>query len=472
MKLVPCAVGATLALLLGAAAAAAQEDARVLPRGYLALKVGGEFTQFDSRLGSGADGGPLGAPLAVPLPASLFPGTLPPVRDSLARFFTATSAAGETFPLTEADVFPGVLDPDLAADLRRVPISLQAGVTSRLMLRATLPVVRRETELVSLRLAGGTIGANARGDTLAALFRRIDPSLATIGRLPYLPLAGSRAGQELQRRFRRATGDTTTLPLPTTGLSRTQLNALLGANRSLPIAAAGENYRVGDVEMAAKLQLLGGTGALSPRETGARLAVEAGVRLPTAMTTGADSLTELVGENGHAGATAAVFADVPLGARFWIGAQARYGLLRPRDVERFTWNPAAPLDSLVALRPFRREPGDRLEATVAPHFQVTDEIALLGRYGFARVGATVYTGADPDPGTNVAGLESTAAGTLHTLGVGMTYSTMGAFVQGRTAIPLEIWLAYDGAVAGSGGVPDLGRVTLAGRIWVPAWGGR
>jgi hypothetical protein len=471
MKLVPCAAGAALALLLGATAAGAQEDARVLRRGYLALKVGGEFTQYDARLGSGAGSGPLGGPLAFPLPASYFP-ALPPVRDSLARFFAATAAAGEAFPVTDEDVFPGTLSPELAADLRRVPISVEAGVASRLTLRATLPVVRRETEVVTRRLAGATLGFNSRPDTLAALLGDIDASLAAIGRLQYLPLAGSRAGQELQRRYLRATGDTTTLPLPATALSPSQLSTLLGADRSLPFAAATEDYRVGDVEVAAKLQLLGGTsGALSPYETGARFAVEAGVRLPTAMTTGADSLTELVGDDGHAGAMGAVFADLPLGRRFWMGAQARYGMLRPRDVERFTWDPEAPLEGLGELRRYRREPGDRLEAAVTPHFQVTDDLALTGRYGFARLGETVYTAADAEAGVP-AGLEATGSGTLHTAGVGLVYSTMGAFTGARTDIPLEIWLAYDAAVAGSGGVPDLGRVTLSGRIWVPTWGGR
>ena len=71
-----------------------------------------------------------------------------------------------------------------------------------------------------------------------------------------------------------------------------------------------------------------------------------------------------------------------------------------------------------------------------------------------------------------AGLESTAAQTLQTLGVGMGYSTLGAFVERRTNIPLEIWLTYDTAIAGSGGAPDVGVARLTGRIWVPAWGGR
>lgn len=475
MKRLRSAAGFTLALLLAAGTARAQEDARVLPRGYVALKVGGEFTQYDSRLGGE---GRLGAPFATPFPAALFP-PLTAVRDSLARFFAATGQAGESFPLGADDLFPGTLDVELAADLRRIPIALEAGVASRLTLRATVPVVRVETEVASLRLTGGAVGYNARPDSLVRMLQRVDSSLAGIGRLTYVPLAGSRAGQEMQRRYARATGDTARLPLPTAGLGQRRVDELLTASqlglRRLPIATAGETYRLGDVQLAAKLQLLGGTGgAVSPRETGPRLAVEGALRLPTATGLNADSLVEIVTDEGHAGASGAMFADLPLGSRLWVAARARYGILRPRDVERHSWNPAAPWDSLGELRSYRREPGDRLEAVVAPTLQVTDQLSLSARWAFLRAGETAYEAA-PDPSSAPAipaGLESTAAQTLQTVGAGLGYSTMGAFVERRTNIPLEIWLTYDTAVAGTGGAPDLGTVRLTGRIWVPAWGGR
>ena len=474
MKRFPRVAGACLALLLCAGAAPAQEDARVLPRGYLALKVGGEFTQYDSRRGGGSEG--LGAPFATPFPAALFP-TLNATRDSLAGFFRASARPGDSFALAADDFFLGNLSADLAADGRRVPIAVEAGLASRLMLRLTVPVVRQETELVSLRLADAAFGVNVSPDSLTARLRAIDSALVRFGSLPFVPVAGSRAGNEMQRRYRAATGDSTPLPLPTVGLGAARLNTLLRENSldALPIGSAPENYRLGDVELAAKLQLLGGTGgALSPRQTGARLAVEAGVRIPTATRADVDSLTEIVGDEGHAGANAALFADVPLGRRLWVGAQARYGLLLARDVERATWNPQEPWDSLGAARTFSREPGARLAAALAPTYQLTDHLALTARYAFAHLAETTYAG-DADPGSTpaaFAGLESTAAQTLQTLGVGMGYSTLGAFVERRTNIPLEVWLTYDAAVAGSGGAPDVGVARLTGRIWVPAWGGR
>lgn len=476
MKRFPRVAGACLALLLCAGAAAAQEDARVLPRGYLALRVGGEFTQFDSR--RGGDGEALGAPFAAPFSGTRF-NSLRPVRDSLAGFFRASAAPGESFALTEDDFFLGNLSADLAADGRRVPISVEAGLARRLMLRVTVPVVRQETELVSLRLTDAAFGVNVSPDSLAGRLQEIDSSLVRFGRLAFVPLAGSRAGREMQRRYTQATGDPSSLPLPTVGLGRTRIDELLRANQlglgALPIGSAPESYRLGDVEVAAKLQLLGGTGgALSPRTTGTRLAVEGGVRIPTATGTNVDSLTEIATDEGHAGANAALFADVALGRRLWVTAQARYGMLLPRDVERVTWNPQEPWDSLGPARAFSREPGARLEAAFAPTYQLTDQLALSARYGFARRGETAYEG-EPDPGSApaaFAGLESTAAQTLQTLGVGLGYSTLGAFVERGTDIPLEFWLTYDTAFAGSGGAPDVGVIRLTGRIWVPAWGGR
>jgi len=476
MKLFRSAVSAALALLvLSAGKATAQEDARVLPRGYVALRVGGEFAAFDSRLTSEGTVG-LGAPFAAPFAAPFFP-PLTPARDSLARFFAATAEAGETFALTEADLFPGVLAVDLGADFRSVPISVEVGVLRRLTLRATVPIVRTGTELIALQLAGGAVGVNLARDSLANRLARIDPSLAGIGRTPYVPLAGSRAGDELQRRYTRATGDPTPLPLPTRGLGPVQLDELLVASELSPlgIRSSAGAYRLGDAEIAAKAQLLGGTTEeLSPYTTGTRLAVEGTLRLPTATGTEPDSVAKLVTDQGHAGVSGALFADVPLGSRFWVNANARVGVLFGRDVERLTWNPVEPWTGLGDTVTVRRDPGARLAASVAPTLRLTDQLALSARYGFATVGETRYD-TEPDPGSAVlafVGLESTEAQTLQTLGVGLTYSTMSAYLERRTNIPLEVWLTYDTAVAGTGGAPDVGVVRVAGRIFLPAWGGR
>ncbi|HEX2091115.1 MAG TPA: hypothetical protein VHG28_01890, partial [Longimicrobiaceae bacterium] len=377
-------------------------------------------------------------------------------------------------------LLPGIVDVGLAADARRVPVSLEVGVARRLNLRVTVPIERRETELAGVRIVGGAIGTRgsltaAQRDSLSRMLGEIDVSLRAVARQPFLPLRGSRVGLAMQERYRRATGDPTPLPLPTRGLLPADLNALLREERldTLAFRSSSGEYGLGDVEVAAKLQLLGNpTGALSPGLTGSRIAVEAGVRLPTAMGTGPDSLIELVSDAGHAGATAALFADLALARRLWVGAYARYAALLPQDVERHVLLPAPPSPRLGELRTVSRDPGDRVEVAVAPHLQVTDELALSGRYGFARIGETVYEEGPDGEGSALAGLESVAARSVQSLGFGMTYSTLGAFAAGRAGIPLEVWLTYENVITGTGGAEDAKVVRVAGRLFYQFWARR
>jgi len=458
-------------VLSGGAVLAQGEDARVLPRGAVGLRVGGEFTHFGSRLGGGDPA--LGAPLTTAFPASLFPAALGPVRTGLETFFARTGGAF----LAPDDLSLGTLEFGLAADQRRVPISLEAGVLSRLTLRATLPLERRESEGTGLRLVDPGLGLNAttRQDSLAKLLARIDPALASVGRLTYLPVATSRAGQEMQQRYTRATGDATALPLPERGLSEVQLNSLLGSAQlgSLPEGTSRRNLLPGDAEVAARFQLLNPAGDSLAARGGVRVALEAGVRLPTGLSEATDSLTAVIGDVGHAGAFGGVFADLFLGERFWGSAFARRTVIGARDVERLTWTPGAPYRPLGAAVRLTRDPGDVTEVGITPRYRLTDELSLSLGYGFLQIGETSYSGETAIPaGAALAGLESTASRSAQLLGLGASYSTRDAFLAGRTPLPLEVEFSFRSVVAGSGGVEDASVATLAGRVFYPAWGRR
>jgi hypothetical protein len=458
-------------LLLCAGALRAQgEDARVLPRGMAGVRVAGEYVHYDSRLG-GALEGSLGAPFRVTLPPTLFP-ALDTTRAGLSRFFAATANPGESFTLGPDDLAPGTLDVGIAADVRSVPISLEVGVARRLMLRATVPVERRASEATAIRLLGGAFGRNFRPDSLARLFRKIDPALEDVARLRFLPLAGSRAGRELQARFRRATGDTTTLPLPRRALAGVQVDSLFvrAGLGELPFRSARGTYLLGDAEVAAKLQLVNTLGDSPSGGRGVRVAVEAGVRIPTAQGVGLDSLAGIVAESGHAGVGAAVFGDW-VRERLAITAHARLTALAARGVERFTVVPAdsGPLPALGPARTVQRAPGARLLVAVTPRYRLTREISLAAQYAFARVGETVYE-AEGDPLPLFAGLESTAARSGQLLGLGAGYSTFDAYLAGRTPLPLEVSLLYRTTLFGSGGMEGAGIIRVEGRLLVPLWG--
>lgn len=462
------------ALLLSAPLAAQGEDARVLPRGVVGVRVAGEFAHYDSRLG-GERGGPLGSPFTVALPASLFP-PLDTVRARLAGVFAATGGNGEEFPLTAEDLVPGTLDVGVAANERSVPISLEVGVARRLTLWTTVPVERRGADVAGVRLLDGAVGRNLRADSLARLFRDAGPAFQALAGLRYLPLAGSRAGQELQRRFTRATGDTTRLPLPQAPLAAAQIDTLLasGGFDALPFRDVEGRYYLGDVEVGAKLQLvnsvedtLGGTGV--------RLAVAGALRLPTGQGAGLDSLAAPVSGWGHAGGSGSVFLDL-VGRRLAVSAAASYAVLTASDVLRYgvVVDSGGVVPRLGAARTVRRDPGDALLLAVTPRYRLTEEISLAGRYAFARFGETVFPGeelVDPVPGfRGFSGLESTAARSGQRIGVGAGYSTLGAFLAGRTPLPLEVSLLWETTVAGSGGIEDASVVRMEGRVMYPFWG--
>jgi hypothetical protein len=460
-----------LPLLLCAGTLSAQgEDARVVPRGMVGVRVAGEYLQYDSRLGGPLDGS-LGAPFRVSLPASRF-APVDSTRAALGRFFTATRAPGESFALGPEDLAPGTLDVGIAAEMRSVPVSLEVGVARRLMVRATVPVERRAAEVTGVRLLGGGFGRNLAGDSLARLFQRLDPAFQGVARLRYLPLAGSRAGNELQARYRRAANDTITLPLPTFPLGGSQVDSLfvLSGLPPVPVRSAGGDYLLGDVEVAAKLQLVNTTGDSLSGRNGARLAVEGGVRLPTAQGVGLDSLAGVVSEAGHAGVAAALFGDL-VRERFSVSAHARYTALAGREVERYTLlaDSTGLFPAVGPARTVRRAPGGRLLVALTPRYRLTDEVSLAAHYAFARVGATAYEAAG-DSLPPLAGLESTAARTGQLLGLGARYSTLDAYLAGQTPLPLEVSLLWRTTLFGSGGMEDAGVLRVEGRLLYPLRG--
>lgn len=202
------------------------------------------------------------------------------------------------------------------------------------------------------------------------------------------------------------------------------------------------------------------------------MAVEAGVRLPTAQGVGLDSLAGIVSESGHAAVVAALFGDV-VRERFSVSASARYTALAGREVERFTLVAASrgPFPALGSPRTVRRSPGGRLLVGLTPRYRLTDEVSLAGHYGFALIGETTYRAAG-DSLPALAGLESTAARTGQLVGLGARYSTLDAYLAGRTALPLEVSLLWRTTLFGTGGMEDAGVLRVEGRVLSPLWGRR
>ncbi|MDB4949426.1 MAG: hypothetical protein JWM27_2075 [Gemmatimonadetes bacterium] len=477
MKLPFRAAVPLLLLAFAAGPAHAQgEDALVLPRGVVEGSAPLVFRHFDSLLGSSKV--PLGALFDTPFPASTFARTAP-ARDSLQKLYDALGAksGAGAFALSTEDVRLGTYTVNLAAEQRTAPLSMRMGVTNWLTLGVTVPIEWRATEVDGAHFTDAGLGANPSATINQARLASIDSSLARYGTAAYLPLRESPAGRELERRYEaaRKAGDTTTLALPTHGLSETEFQELLQgrAGSVYPFFGAMRLYRPGDVEVSARVRLMNPIGVrLRPGRdsaSGVRVALEGALRLPTGKGADLDTLVEVPGASGHGGASGAVFADLFRG-RLWLSAAGRWTHPFARDVVRRTYptgNPFVPLSDSILVS---RTPGDRLELGFTPRFRLTDEISLAGRYALARQGATTL-GTTPDAGLSFAGIESTEAQTAQLAGGGMSYSTLTAYGRGTAKVPYEFSLLYERVIAGSGGTPGGSVVTATGRVYVQAWGG-
>jgi hypothetical protein len=472
MKPFRTAAAALAALALAASAAAAQgPDARVLPRGILEVRAFGTFTGFDERFDGGRD--PLGTGFAALLqPRADTLAALGPLRQRLGAFFGATGA-----PVTP-ELSAGTVRALLAGDQRDVPFTFALGLTRRITVEATVPLVRQVTSVGGIYLAGGNVGVNPNAALNGRVLGRVDTAFAALGASGLLPVEGTPAAIALRARV-VARGVADSLALPTRGvliselLTRTGETGLSGAERAaLTTGGARTGFALGDVQLGARMQLANTATAWglpedSLRGRGFRAAAGGRVRLPTGPRNGALYLLQLAPSTGHFGVGGDVAADWFLSRRWWVTAAADAEVLFPANATRLAFTAANPFPDTTQRRVLRREPGARFGATVTPRYRLTREISFAAQYAFASVGAVTYTG----EGADLLGpLESTLAQTSHLLGLGASYTTVQGYAAGRAPFPAEVSLLYRTAVAGSGRAPVATVLDVGVRVFYPAFG--
>jgi hypothetical protein len=470
------------ALLFAAAAVvparvdAQGEDARVLPRGWIEFRGGGFYSQFDSRFAPGGTV-PLGDLLQSQLQTVADRVLLPSVttaRAQLDSFFVGT-AASVSGPITPEAPGTGTLNARLAGDVRRAPFSLAYGVSSRLMVGLTIPFERNGTAVAGFSLAGGTLGINANADANAAVLNQVGATYAALGRARLLPTSGSPAGVELQRRVAALAGGDTLL-LPTHGISPAELllNATalgLTAEEALAFGtvSAATPFYLGDVEVSARFQLVNRVRGYplpdSSGRRGFRATVAASLRLPTGPHGDTTFLLMMPRDVGYAGVAGDVYADWFLSPRYWVSASAGFTQLLARDVLRRPFSAERPFPSdSVPFRSVRRAPGSRLRASLMPRYRLTRELSFAAAYQLEIAAATTYSASDDAGEIGLGPVERTDAWTAHSVGVGASYSTLPAFFEGKTRLPLEFSLLYRNTVLGSGFAPHAGTIELGGRV--------
>jgi len=466
--------------LLPAAARAQGADARTLRRGWLEFRAAGIYQQFDSRFGPGGSE-PLSAAFQAeltPLADSLLAPVVGPVRTGLAAFFAGT-AGRVSSPVTPAEVSGGSLRAELASDVRRAPVSLAYGLTRRITVAVTVPFERNGTAVSALGLTGSSLGLNTQPDANAGVLAKIDSSYATLGRSALLPISGTPAAVELQRRVKALGTDSLLLPTTAFGVA-----ALLGLPTStglltqedtaaLRASSAATLYYLGDVEASVRFQFLNTTGAPAyalARPGGARAALTVTGRFPTGPKADTAFLLVLPRETGHFGVAADLTGDVFMSGRFWLTGSAGFAQLFGTDVLRRQFSATRPFPGDTAPQvTLRREPGSRISAMLLPRYRLTREITFAAGYRLDHQGATSYGSGD---GAEVVlgPLERTEAWTAHSLSLGTSYSTIEAFEAGRARVPFEVSLLYHNSLAGSGYAPHAGTLEVVGRFLYQAVG--
>lgn len=422
-------------------------DASVLPRGHVAVSVGGTSTHYTGarreRFQAGLDSA------RVPALATLATG--------LNRFFAATDSAGATpFRASPADVTLGGVQNGYTADRTVLPVGLALGLTSRLTVHAGVSFDRRSA-------AGGGIfpsaalGLNTDTAGNRALLATLGIEYAQLGGSRLLPTEGSTVGAELQRRVRARTGRD--LNLPRTAVADTVLRNLFtafGLPTTFP-AEPPENLGPSDVEVGARFQFSNAVPRVAEPETfgrGYRGTFGIAARLPIGRAPPAE-LLDLPWISGAAAFEAQLFNDIFWSERVWSTISVRGGITAARDVRRAALVDEEAVVGIYAETVEQRESSSRVSVEVAPRYRLTPSLTLAAQYVLAAQGEQQYT----------SGVVPAAIG--HAVGAGVSFSTLPLLP--RRVVPFEVTLGVFRTVAGAFAAT---AVHIEGRTVGRLWGAR
>jgi hypothetical protein len=275
-------------------------------------------------------------------------------------------------------------------------------------------------------------------------------------------------------------------PVGASRLSSGDLNTLL-SDPAFGISAAPlesvEHGHLGDIEFGVKVLLFDGFGTrpterlARARGVRARLAVGAAYRMGNGMLAAANNFVDLGTGDGAPDLEGRGYLDLILGSRLWWSAVVRVGL--PREAEMLAR--VAPPESSAFPPAFREQlvtftPGRYFEAEWSPRLILNDFFGLAGTYRYRRSDPTEYRGSfsSTDERGNAVTLDAATLGAFsgseeHRAGLALTYSTVAAYAERRSGIPLELTLTYTRAVRG-GNVPDASAATITARWYHKVFG--
>jgi hypothetical protein len=490
------------------------EDARTLPKGTVRLRALNAWTRIDEVYDAAADSAHRLHPLGDAFSASqLGVRQLPALAETEAKLRALTG--DPTLSLNVGQAFA-------TADSRIVttPLSLEYGLTNRLTIGATVPIVQTHTtlfvELNPRRLGPAFAGVNvgprpvaaSNGPLLSALDAAVQQlrdfvntcnsggtcSPGTLDEANYALAQNALVRDAANTLYGAGSGVGSFAPFGAAqaaavahlkGLQDTT-NAVLGSSYSfaapagaaapaallqlqqLATARAGVAYdslgssdrlSIGDVELSAVLKLLDEFG-----DTTRNAAVRGAVRGVMRLGTGWPSFGTVPFEVGTGTRQTSVDAggifDVRFTRRFMTTLAAQYtAYLTHANVDRLP-NGDYSLFPLTAPIPGTWREGNALQIEATPRVLLSDYFTLHGAYALRRQAAPEYAAAD---GSAPPAFEATIE---QRVGLGFAYSTLARYARGRASVPFEIFFTHLETITGSGGLtPKYHRDQIDFRIY-------
>jgi hypothetical protein len=264
-------------------------------------------------------------------------------------------------------------------------------------------------------------------------------------------------------------------PLDQPSLEQLLVNPAAGFLLINPLNTTAGLWRLGDVGVSASFRLLesapsnsAGTPTPFQYQVGGRVLV----RLPTGLVDNPDVPLDLGTGDGQMDLEVSGFMNL-LWKRAGLRGEARYGVQRPTDLVRRVAPPEVIMAPFATRTLVRWNPGDYMEIELAPRWHMTDEYAVGALYRHASREQDSYRLLTPaaSPSASASDLERETKETVHELGLGLAFSTLATWREGRTPLPFEAHMAIRGAVSGGGGaVPDGIRMEASVRIFWRLWG--
>jgi hypothetical protein len=510
----PLAITLALAasVLLAPRLAAQTEFAVPLGRGQVRIDFTPLWSSWDHRFDPNAPG-------LVPIAAdyttdSLGVGALPFLQPYQNQIQAASGLA--TFSLNLGHPLVA-----LNASVRTMPIGIELGLTRRLAIGVTVPIVRSrmdasfQVDTAAARRSNVGLNPGLNDSTALAAFRSqmtralaalqtqatsgppalraqaqaaiaaLQPYLS-VSASPFLPRNTTVAAESITTRLARADtayaqlaaqylplGDTlpaisATLALPDSSVTvgRDDLERLF-SDAALPVAGDtfGTVVRTGLGDITAHLTYQFAEGV---RYRGQILVT---TRFPTGSAPSASNFLDLGTGTHEFGLEVALANDVLLGGSFIVHGVARAGASGSDQLPMRVTPPEFPIAPLSQLATIKRKPASYVALDLDPTWMMDDAFSVRVAYGFFSQGATQHSYVNAADETRV-GLpasvldEGTAMRWMR-LGGAVTFTTAERYAKGRASLPYSVSVGYDNTVWGRAGrVPDASVFHINFRAYV------